>query len=309
MDQLQVSLNDVNKALNYVQYSCSVVKDFSLKSLQKVDEVESCIIDQSISTRQFVTDLSEKIQKEKENKPDKPIPSGFLHKGKAVQIQKSVDRFPILFPKESIPESPKFKITIASLFHESESEDHVLPVYDPLEAQYTRYSPPDLNGLVKIHARETFYPQSHKEWNIDNLSSAQIKQVIDQMITEYNLMCIDGKSEVEACKSLIPCFTGTLARWWELESSPALIASMEAEVLKDENGDVRFHEDGKAMNNIIGALTALIQQTFCGDDPKISDQNEMILMNLKCRNINQYEDFHRDWMQRIFMVKDPKNIL
>ena len=105
-------------------------------------------------------------------------------------------------------------------------------------------------------------------------------------------MCIDGKSKVEACKSLIPCFTGTLARWWELESSPALISSMEAEVLKDENGDVKFHEDGTSMNNMIGALTTLIQQTFCGDDPNISDQNEMILMNLKCRNINQYEDLH-----------------
>ena len=138
MDQLQVSLNDVNKALNSVQYNCLVVKDFSLRSLQKVGEVESCIIDQSISTRQFVTNLSEKTQKEKEKKPDKPIPLGFLHKGKAVQIQKSVDRFPSLFPKESVPESPKFKVTITSLFHESESEDHVLPVYEPLEAQYTR---------------------------------------------------------------------------------------------------------------------------------------------------------------------------
>ena len=122
-------------------------------------------------------------------------------------------------------------------------------------------------------------------------------------------MCIDGKTEVEACKTLIPCFTGTLARWWELESSPTLIEKMEQEVLKDENGDIKFHEDGRPINNMIGALTALIQQKFCGDDPNISDQNEMILMNLKCKNIKQYEDFHRDWIQRIFMVKDPKNLL
>ena len=101
-----------------------------------------------------MSNLSKKSQKEKEKKSENPVPSGFLHKGKAVQIQKSVDIFPSLFPKEYVPESPKFKVTIASLFHELETEDHVLPVYEPLEAQYTRYSPPDLNGLGKIPARE-----------------------------------------------------------------------------------------------------------------------------------------------------------
>ena len=84
---------------------------------------------------------------------------------------------------------------------------------------------------------------------------------------------------------------------------------MEAEVVKDENGDVEFHPDGRRINNMIGALTALIQQNFCGDEPNISDQKELILMNLKCRNINQFEYFHRDWIQRIFLVKDPKNLL
>ena len=58
------------------------------------------------------------------------------------------------------------------------------------------------------------------------------------MITEYKLMRVGGKSEVESCKTLIQCFTGTLARWWELESSPAMIDKMEKEVLKDENGDI-----------------------------------------------------------------------
>ena len=133
--------------------------------------------------------------------------------------------------------------------------------------------------------------------------------MLDQMITEYKLMCVAGKTEVESCKTLIQCFTGTLARWWELEYSPTMIEKMEREVLKDENGDVMFNLDGTSINNMIGALTTMIQEHFCGVDVTLSDKHEMVLMNLKCRNINQYEDFHRDWIQRIFLVKVPKNVL
>lgn len=93
------------------------------------------------------------------------------------------------------------------------------------------------------------------------------------------------------------------------DDTAAMIEKMEKEVVKDENGDVEFHSDGTPINNMIGALTPLIQEHFCGSWPTVSDKHELVLMNLKCRNINQYEDFHKDWMQRIFLVKDPKNLL
>jgi hypothetical protein len=37
-----------------------------------------------------------------------------------------------------------------------------------------------------------------------------------------------GKGEIEACKCLIQCFTGFLSKWWEITSSPLMIAKMEA---------------------------------------------------------------------------------
>ena len=77
-------------------------------------------------------------------------------------------------------------------------------------------------------------------------------------------MCADGKSEIEACKTIMQCFTGTLARWWELKSSPALIERMEKEVVKDEQGDIMFNPDGTSQCNMIGALTTLIYEHFCG---------------------------------------------
>ena len=155
----------------------------------------------------------------------------------------------------------------------------------------------------------TFFPDSHREWNIDNMSVGQIRQMIDIMYTEYKLMCLRGKSEVDACKTIIQCFTGTLLRWWEAESSPKLIETMEAEVLKDEKGDVIHNQDGTVTNNMIGALTSMILEHWCGCEVEIADKHEVILMNLKCHKMSQYDDFHRDWMQRIYEVKDSKNLL
>jgi hypothetical protein len=54
-----------------------------------------------------------------------------------------------------------------------------------------------------------------------------------------------GKSEIESCKSIIQCFIGTLAKWWEIKSSLALVKKMEKEQVKDENGDIVFREYGK----------------------------------------------------------------
>jgi len=41
-------------------------------------------------------------------------------------------------------------------------------------------------------------------------------------------MCMRRKSEIESCKTLIQCFTGTKKSWWEVDSSPKLLAKMEA---------------------------------------------------------------------------------
>ena len=69
---------------------------------------------------------------------------------------------------------------------------------------------------------------------------------------------------------------------------------MEEEVLKDEKGDVIHNPDDTVINNMIGALTSMILEHWCGSETEIADKNEVILMNLKCHKISQYEDFHRD---------------
>jgi hypothetical protein len=92
-------------------------------------------------------------------------------------------------------------------------------------------------------------------------------------------------------------------------SSPAMIAKMEAEVLRDEQGDIVYHTDGSPHNNMIGALTTTILEHWCGTESELADKHELILMNMKCRKMSEYEEFHKDWTQRIFEVQDSQNLL
>jgi hypothetical protein len=70
-----------------------------------------------------------------------------------------------------------------------------------------------------------------------------------------------------------------------------------------------YHADGSPMSNMIGALTTLILEHWCGTETEISDKHETVLMNMKCRKMSEYEQFHKEWVQRIFEVKDSKNLL
>ena len=110
---------------------------------------------------------------------------------------------------------------------------------------------PYLYRKGKLPEPPQFSEESYLELNIDNLSVGQIRQVLDRMYVSYRIMCMKGKHEIEACKCLIQCFTGTLAKWWEIESSPALVDKMEKEILRDDVEDIIFHDDGKPQSNMI----------------------------------------------------------
>jgi hypothetical protein len=60
---------------------------------------------------------------------------------------------------------------------------------------------------------------------------------------------------------------------------------------------------------MIGSLTTLILEHWCGTKEELDDKHEMILMNVKCKKMSEYEEFHKEWTQRIFEVKDSQNLL
>ena len=83
----------------------------------------------------------------------------------------------------------------------------------------------------------------------------------------------------------------------------------ENEILKDEGGYIIHNLDGSPQSNMIGALTSFILEHWREGEIKLENKHEMILMNLKCYKMSQYEDIHRDWIQRIYEVKDSKIFL
>lgn len=61
---------------------------------------------------------------------------------------------------------------------------------------------------------------------------------------------------------------------------------MQDELLKDEAGDIIHNPDGTTQNNMIGALTSMILEHWCGSKIEIADKHEVILMNLKCNKMS-----------------------
>lgn len=211
--------------------------------------------------------------------------NSFLVK-RSIKIQdpvKPINRFRAFFPKEVATSSESKateKITIATLFKDEETEQKGLdtqffPIYEPLEHRFTKYPTPNIEGKGKLHEAHTFFPESHKGWNKDSMSVCQIRKMIDMMYTKYKLMCLRGKSEIDACRTIIQCFTRTLLRWWETESSPDLIKKMEEEVLKDEKGDVIHNPDGTTTGNMIGALTSMVLEHWCGSEAEIAEKMKL----------------------------------
>jgi hypothetical protein len=129
-------------------------------------------------------------------------------------------KFPHHFPKgQDEPEYSKKNLSLVSVQK---------PSYENLPHHVNRPSAPDLLGKGRMPESQTFAEDWFPEWNIDSLSIGQIRQMLDRMYVSYKVMCMKGKNEIEACKSIIQCFTGTLSKWWEVFSSPIMISKMEA---------------------------------------------------------------------------------
>jgi hypothetical protein len=323
---LQVSTNTSVHVINHLQEKISVLTDkvestIALKQTEKQKQED--VLDE---LGQALSGIGKSLTeiKAKKKKEDKPIPEQFLRASTIMSIPSASDlykssivynpsakpiqqKFPFFFPPESPPKDPQASKpqpeNLQSLVSIRKPHQDTLPFYQ------SRPSAPDLIGKGSIPEGISYALDWYQEWNLDNLSVGQIRQVIDRMLVAYKIMCMKGKGEVESCKSLIQCFTGSLSKWWEITSSPMMIQKMESENLKDEQGDIVYHADGTAMNNMIGALTTLILEHWCGTEREISDKHETVLMNMKCRKMSEYEQFHKEWIQRIFEVKESKNLL
>jgi hypothetical protein len=152
--------------------------------------------------------------KQKDPIPDKPIPHSFILPNSPIYIVCPIynpskttmeQKFPHHFPKaQDEPESSKNNLSLVSIQK---------PSYEDLPHHVSRPPTLDLLGKGRMLESQTFVEDWFPEWNIDNLSVGRIRQMLDRMYVSYKIMCMKGKNEVEACKSIIQCFTGTLSKW------------------------------------------------------------------------------------------------
>jgi len=102
----------------------------------------------------------------------------FSHHVPIQHANKSIEKFPLLFPKETLEEKVESpKKSISSFLEDISKEEkldssshHLFPIYEPLSSQYTRYPALDLSGKGKLPETHNFQSGSYKEWNIDGVS-------------------------------------------------------------------------------------------------------------------------------------------
>lgn len=201
-DSLQVSIISISRTLNYVNYSTTMLKGFIKEYLTRIEVVEKKMDIGKQSTKESTEELSEKFDRLHIASKDKPIPISSLFK-RTVDIQhpiKPIDKFPFLLPKETTEEKSE-PITLSSLFKETKqpksSESHLFPMYEPLQCYYTRYATPNLSAKGKLSGTHSFHRESHRKWNIDNLSTPQIRQMIDLMFTKFKLVSLSSSVSLE----------------------------------------------------------------------------------------------------------------
>lgn len=206
---LQVSTNTTVHAVNNIQDKVhdldrkvdQVLHEVSEKKTEKRETMEE--LGSALSSiGKSLTDLNKK-------KIDKPIPNSFLNPPPHMSILSppvynpsgvnTKQKFSVFFPPESPPPESSKK---------SPDEPHSLvsirkPSFEQIPPHFHRPAAPDLVGKGKIPEGVSYAEEWYQEWNVDNLSVAQIRQVIDIMFTSYKSMCMKGKGEIEACKSII----------------------------------------------------------------------------------------------------------
>lgn len=100
-DTIQVSINEVNKCLNNVQYDSTIIHTYAREILSKIEGVEDKLVDHLDTTKSLITCLTNKVENMNLSKIEKPVPNSFLFK-RNIKMQDPimpVNRFPALFPK------------------------------------------------------------------------------------------------------------------------------------------------------------------------------------------------------------------
>lgn len=164
-------------------------------------------------------------------------------------------------------------------------------------------------NLISIEEPQTLNPhsfdsQSIYEWNIDGFSVGQKMQIILKMQMYANALRQVGNTELAITKLITSGFTGQLGDWWGTYLTDEQIRLIEQNVQKDEQGEIIFMADGEPINDSVTSLLFNIGRQFIGRYPRYEQNLRDYLINLKCRSMTQYSEYHDYFMNVIYKMAD-----
>jgi hypothetical protein len=210
---LQVSTNSAVHVVNHLQDRVSTLTEkveSTLNLKQSEKQKQEDVLDE---LGQALSGIGKSLTeiKSKKKKEDKPIPEQFLRASTIMSIPSASDlykpsvvynpaakpiqkKFPFFFPPESTSKAllnlPKINQNILqSMVSIRKPHPEVIPSHQ------SRPSAPDLIGKGSIPDSISYALDWYQEWNLDNLSVGQIRQVIDRMLVAYKIMCMKGKEK------------------------------------------------------------------------------------------------------------------
>ena len=99
-------------------------------------------------------------------------------------------------------------------------------------------------------------------------------------------------------QNLVAGFTGQLKGWWDHYLDDVDRNQILTAIRKTTDGTILKDEEGTDIQNVVPTLIFVIAKYFLGDPSKLRDRTIKILINLRCKKL---QDFR--WYKDIFLTK------
>ncbi|KAH9698194.1 hypothetical protein KPL71_023924 [Citrus sinensis] len=175
----------------------------------------------------------------------------------------------------------------------------------------TSKSPPDLTIDNRPSAlnQARYNASSVYEWNIDGMSEYNVLGVLQQMTMAANAYKTQsGTSDKAIAEILIAGFTGQLKGWWDHLLTKLQQLDILNAIQIDENGAPILDELNNPIQDAVATLILTISLHFIGDPSHLRDKNAELLHNLRCRKLNDFNDYKTTFFTRLFLRDDANHI-
>ena len=196
-----------------------------------------------------------------------------------------------------IPDTPTSKIQINTLANDSDisecSDQNSVPKINRLYWQnhHVRQliSAPDLGQIQPIE-QSRFNSSSVYDWNIDGISEYNILSFLQNMTMAANAYRTQiGNEDKTVAELLIAGFSGQLKGWWDNYLTNQQQTEILDSIKTDEDNVPILDNLGNPQQDAVATLIIAITLHFIGDPSVLTDKNDELLSNLKCKKLSDFQ--------------------